>query len=88
MAGNVIGIARDNGIDPLNFDPSADQLDVENGRPWAHCVAREINRTQYNQDNAAKRRIKEWALAMAELIQPANIIGPFKQPTEADPYRS
>ena len=63
------------------------RLDVQNGSPWAHCVAREINRTQYDADNVAKRRMKEWALAMADHIQPAEIIGPFQRPTQADPYR-
>jgi hypothetical protein len=48
---------------------------------------REINRTTYDKDTKVKRRIKEWAFAMSNHIAQNDVIGPFAEPTDADPYR-
>lgn len=71
----------------LSYLPTPDGLDSDHGEPWAHCVVTEINRTIYDSDQTAKRRIKEWALRVSDLITSAEILGPFDEPTANDPYR-
>jgi hypothetical protein len=71
----------------VNFDLNPDSLDHRFGEPWAHCVVREINRTAYDTDKEAKRRIKDWAHRMVEQIAPSKVIGPFAEPSPADTYR-
>ena len=86
-ASDVARHARTIGFADVNFDLNPDTLDQRFGEPQAHCVVREINRTTYDKDAQAKRRIKEWALAMSSHISQADVIGPFAGPTDADPYR-
>ena len=45
QASFLVEIAESVGLPSLNFDPSPDNLDHRFGEPWAHCVGREINRT-------------------------------------------
>jgi hypothetical protein len=71
----------------VTFDLSPDSLDHRFGEPWAHCVVREINRTAYDTDKEAKRRIKDWAHQIVEQIAPSDVIGPFAEPTDAAPHR-
>lgn len=74
-------------IPVLTFLPAPDKLDNEHGEPWGHCIITEINRIAYDSDQAAKKRIKEWALGISSLVTRNDVIGPFAQPTESDPYR-
>ena len=67
--------------------PTEDGLDNRFGEPWAHCVATHINRTDYENDRNVKKRIKQWALALAKGIAPASIWGPFQEPDDSVPYR-
>jgi hypothetical protein len=83
----VVELANSVGIVPLNIEPNPDALDLEHGEPWAHCVLREINRTDYDSDRAAKLRIKEWALAMADQLGHSDVLGEFPPPTASVPYR-
>lgn len=71
----------------LSFNATADSLDERFGAPWAHCVAAEINYTTYSGDSEAKKRIKEWAMKVAEMLTVDDVIGPFDKPTQSDPYR-
>ena len=72
---------------PIEFAPSADGLDEKHGEPFAHCVATSINRTEYDGSPEAKRKIKEWAAALAASLSEGDLRGPFPQPSEDDPYR-
>jgi len=71
----------------MTFAASADRLDERFGEPWAHCVVIEINRGVYDSNSDAKKRIKEWAMAVASLVTNQDVIGPFQEPTDHDPYR-
>jgi hypothetical protein len=75
------------GLSSLSFNATADSLDERFGAPWAHCVAAEINYTTYSGDSEAKKRIKEWAMKVAEMLTVDDVIGPFDKPTQSDPYR-
>ena len=76
------------GIPELSFPTSPDGLDRLHGEPWAHCVVSEINRTAYEADRETKKRIKEWALAVAQSIAIDDVVGPYDEPTEDQhPYR-
>jgi len=79
--------ARQAGFPDLHFNPSPDQLDREHGEPWAHCVASQINRVDYDGDKETKMRIKQWARNVAETLPIGGIEGPFDRPSGADPYR-
>jgi hypothetical protein len=80
-------LGDDLGISALTYLPTPDGLDNQYGEPWGHCVITEINRTSYDTDQNAKIRIKEWALGVSALVNSNDILGPFAQPTERDPYR-
>lgn len=80
-------LANDLGFQSLVFLATADGLDDQHGEPWAHCVVTNINRTDYDSDSDVKKRIKEWALGVANLITNDHVIGPFREPTEEDEYR-
>ena len=80
-------IAGDCGIQTLSYLPTPDELDNQHGVPWAHCVITEINRTDYDSDTTAKKRIKEWALGVADLLGETDVVGPFEKPGEHDHYR-
>lgn len=80
-------IAVEEGIGRLSMLSTADSLDSERGEPWAHCVAAEINWNAYHSDPAAKKRIKSWALKVADNITSREVIGPFPEPNEDTPYR-
>lgn len=80
-------LAIDLGFQGLSFQPSPDGLDTKYGEPLAHCVINEINRTSYDTDPDAKRRIKEWAMGAASLVTNQDVKGPFPEPTDGDPYR-
>lgn len=86
-ASSLNQVADDCGIEGFNFQPTPDELDNQNGPPWGHCVATKINRRDYDADDAAKRRIKEWALGVANLFAVHDVIGPFEAPTQNDQYR-
>ena len=75
------------GFPSHEYRPTTDGLDERFGEPWAHCVATHINRTDYEQDSNAKRRIKEWALAVAQGLDPDAVNGPFAEPVDGVPYR-
>lgn len=80
-------LASELGFESFDFGLSADGLDDEHGEPWAHCVALQINRADYDGCPEAKKRIKEWAMKTATRLTDQDIIGPFHEPTEQDPYR-
>ncbi len=80
-------IARDCGIYALSYLPTPDELDNQHGVPRAHCVITEINRTDYDSDTTAKKRIKEWALGVADFLGENDIVGPFEKPADHDHYR-
>ena len=83
----VIELAFAIGFIAFNFKPTEDALDTEYGEPWAHCVLIEINRPEYDSNPESKKKIKEWALAVANYLTDENIFGPFERPTEQDAYR-
>ena len=90
LASALIEMAREAGIEWLNFDPSADDLDRQHGHPWAHCNVREISRTDYDNsaDPDAKRRILTWAEKVSRFITLADVSAPFPPPDPAhDRYR-
>lgn len=75
------------GFVSFSYGLSADALDVEHGEPWAHCVATQINRGDYDTSSDAKRRIKEWAMQVSRLLTQQSVVGPFNEPTPQDPCR-
>lgn len=75
------------GFGTLSFECSPDGLDNDQGEPWAHCVATEINRTAYDKDVDAKKKIKQWAMFVASGISQSDVLGPFAEPTDDDAYR-
>jgi len=80
-------MSNERGTSDLTYNPSPDGLDNQHGEPWAHCCIAEINKTIYDSDQDAKKRIKEWARHVSDWLSRDSIIGPFREPTEADPYR-
>jgi hypothetical protein len=80
-------VAADVGIDSFSFEATPDALDEQHGEPWAHCVATEINRIAYDSNPAAKMRIKDWALAVANGITDQDVFGPYESPSGDDDYR-
>jgi hypothetical protein len=74
-------------LQSLAFSSTPDALDEQHGEPWGHCVVATINRTDYEQNVAIKRCIKEWALRLANFLGRENVLGPFPTPTAADPIR-
>ena len=86
-AGFLRDVAEAVGIGALHCDPSPDVLDEQYGEPWAHCVAREINRDAYDSDGEAKKRIKSWAYQVAASLSNTDVEGPFESPAEQDAYR-
>ena len=87
VASELNRISNEGPIPSLTYEPSPDGLDDVYGEPWAHCCITEINRTVYDADPDAKKRIKEWALQVSDRLSRDSIIGPFPEPTDADPYR-
>jgi hypothetical protein len=83
----LVEVACGKGFASLDFKPTPDVLDEQHGEPWAHCVIREINRTDYDNSIDRKKAIKEWALAVANGIASDAVIGPFQPPTPTDRYR-
>ncbi len=84
---DLLQVADDCGIQQLNYQTTPDVLDQRHGEPWAHSVIAEINRRDYNSDQDAKKRIKEWAFHLAESLANHDIIGPFDEPRDCDQYR-
>lgn len=80
-------LASELGFTAMSYDSTADALDVKFGEPWAHCVATSINRVDYDNDSEAKKRIKDWAMGVARIVTSRDVIGPFHEPTDDDPYR-
>ena len=80
-------LASELGFQTLTYALTADGLDDRLGEPWAHCVVVEMNRADYDKDLDAKRRIKEWAMGVAKLVTDQDVIGPFREPGDRDPYR-
>ena len=87
QASSLHQVADDCGIQGFNFQPTPDELDNQHGAPWAHCVNTEINRAIYDSDDAAKMRIKEWALGVGDLFTERDVVGPFEAPMQGDEYR-
>ena len=81
-------VAQLAGLHEIRLEPTPDGLDQQHGPPWAHCVAREINRGDYDSDSWMKARIKEWARDLADRIENEQIVGPFDVPASDDSYRS
>lgn len=75
------------GFHSFDIVDSEDCLDLEYGLPYAHCVAQQINRVDYEKDKNVKKMIKEWALSVARSISVESILGPFPKPCETDSYR-
>lgn len=71
----------------LSFVESPDLIDNEKGVPWAHCTIKNIDITTYDSDPSFKKKVKEWARAVAFEITQAQIKGPFESPTCFDQYR-
>jgi len=83
-------LARIAGIEWLTFSPSPDNLDHQQGEPWAHCVVADINRRDYDNklDLHAKKRIDSWAKAVSNLVTLVDITGPYPPPDlTVDSYR-
>lgn len=87
QCGRLRQVATERGIPTLNHIPAPDALDIDHGEPWAHCLVSEVNRTAYDADQEARKRIKEWALGISDSISNDDVIGPFEEPTEGDAYR-
>ncbi len=87
LASTLNQFAGDHGIQDLHYTPTPDRLDKQYGEPFGHCSVAAINRAEYDADEAARVRIKEWALAVANHITNEDVLGPFAQPTENDHYR-
>jgi hypothetical protein len=84
---DLLQVADDCGIQQLNYQTTPDGLDERHGEPWAHGVIAEINRTDYDSDQDAKKRMKEWALGVADRLAKTDVIGPFQEPRDCDQYR-
>lgn len=87
QAARLRELALELGFEVLTYGSTSDRLDDEFGEPWAHCVIVEINRVDYDNNSDSKRRIKDWAMGVVKLISDQNVIGPFQEPTDRDPYR-
>lgn len=83
----MIECAAEAGFSEFPLLPSPDALDDQFGEPWAHCIAAAINRTAYNSDTEARKRIKGWAKKLEHAIGLERIVGPFAKPTDPDTYR-
>ena len=80
-------LAEDVGFPKFHAESTPDELDQQYGPPWAHCVVKEINRRDYDNDWQSKRMIKEWAMAVAGEITSDFVLGPYPVPTSEDPLR-
>ncbi len=80
-------IAEACGLGPITFTVSPDDFDRRFREPYAHCVAKEINHTEYISNDAAKKRMKNWAIEVSRSITIDCVIGPFHQLTAEDSYR-
>jgi len=87
QAGDLQNVDTQVGFSNHDYRPTTDELDERFGEPWAHCVATHINRADYDQDPNAKKRIKEWALSVAQRIHRDSVSGPFPEPEDSVPYR-
>lgn len=87
LANRLQQLALDLGFQAMSYVVSADSLDNKFGEPWAHCVVVEINRANYDSDLDARKRIKEWAVGVSRIITSNEVIGPFHEPRDDDPYR-
>lgn len=86
----LLDCARHAGLEWLTFEPSPDDLDREHGEPWAHCVAKEINRVAYDDktDPDAKKRIFTWAESVSKSLMLADVTAVYPRPvTGRDNYR-
>ncbi len=55
-----------------------DELDEKYGKPWAHCVIKEVNIIDYNKkDKESKMRIKTFAKLMSEQSLDIEVRGPY-----------
>lgn len=87
QANHLQRLALDLGFHKMSYVASADSLDSKFGEPWAHCVVMEINRVDCDKDLDAKKRIKEWAMGVANLITNQDVVGPFQEPCDNHPHR-
>lgn len=82
---NVKAIKAELGSLSLKVTP--DGVDNITGPPYAHCVVCEVNRTVYDDNSMVRARIKEWARSIVASLLVSDVEGPFRSPTDADPYR-
>lgn len=87
VAATLADCALEADLGDLHVDPSPDALDERFGEPWAHCVVREVNRPDYEDNADRKAQIKEWALAVAKTIPPDQVSPAYGVPSNDDPYR-
>jgi hypothetical protein len=85
----LIELAVEAGFPTLTLKPTEDDLDARHGEPWAHCVAMQINRRDYDDRTNKRMRacIKSWARLVATSLTADIIEGPFDPPTDSTPYR-
>jgi hypothetical protein len=87
-AEDLLLIAQDVGLGGLSFSATPDELDNQFGCPFAHCVANEINRRDYEASKVQKIKIKNWAEGVVAGIDKSTVVGPFPKPRKGqDPYR-
>lgn len=85
--GSLSQLAKEAGLPALTIECSPDTLDEQHGEPWAHCVAVQINRRDYDADREKKAAMKNWAYAVAASLSLDCIEGPFDPPDANEPYR-
>lgn len=71
----------------FNLMASPDALDDVHGHPWAHCVAVQINRKDYDTLPHVRKQIKAWARQVSSSLQLVCVTEPFESPSSDDPYR-
>lgn len=84
---DLSSIAISAGFESFDFSPSPDALDREYGEPWAHFVASQINRRDYDNKIGEKAKIKTWAKLVCQAISIQEIISPPNQPLSSFEYR-
>ena len=71
----------------MDIEATPDALDDDYGQPWAHCVAKQININDYQNNPEIKGKIKKWARAVAKAITSNEVTEIFPAPTDTDAYR-
>lgn len=88
-AEKLTSIAMECGFDAFPIEPSPDSLDNAHGEPWGHCVATQINISDYQNknDKEAQKKIKQWAKKVSESLTRNDVVDCLKKPEELDSYR-